>query len=98
MQSLDSAVDSGLSPRAKPTPHLRGYFQPELSKLAGDLVVGGCSWLIRLRSDWANQKQVASLTAAVQIALGVLRLALSAYFFGAPLTYPIRPPSPEGTA
>jgi hypothetical protein len=33
----------------------------ELSKLAGDRVVGGCSWLIPLKSDWANEKQLVSV-------------------------------------
>jgi hypothetical protein len=34
---------------------------PELSKLAGNQVVEGSSWLIPLRSDWPNEKQVASV-------------------------------------
>ena len=71
-------------------PHfVRGYFQPELSKLAGNRVVGGCSWVIPSRSDWPNEKQVVSVELLrYKLHREFFACALDAYFFWRALNVP----------
>ena len=96
---MNSAIPTGTQHVLKPTQHcVLGYFQPELSKLAGKRVVGGCSWLIPLRSDWANEKKVALLNCCGANCTWSSSTCARCLLFWRALTYPRRPPSPEGTA
>ena len=75
-----------------PEERVSGGVQPELSKLAGNRVVGGCSWLIPLRSDRANEKQVASVE--------LLRCKLHLEFFAlrSMPSFWVRPDVPDTTS
>jgi hypothetical protein len=64
-------------------------FSQSCPTLAGNRVIGGCSWLTPLRSEWANEKQVVSVELPRHRLHRELFALLSLRtFFGSPLNVP----------